>query len=99
MYSRDGLQRGELKGISSAVGGIFQVIEKGVVICDVSDEGLVRIFQLVESFCCRPAVCCKSTSISVVKYETATVYSAWDDAHSKSSKSLVSIPSESKENV
>jgi hypothetical protein len=78
---------------------MFQVIEKGVVICDVSDEGLVRLFQLVESFCCRPAICCKPTSISVVKYEIATVHSAWDNAHSKSSKSLVSIPSESEENV
>src|SRR5277367_2969713 len=98
MYSRDGLQRGELKGIGSAVGGIFQVIEKGVVICDVSDKGLVRLIQLVESFCRRPAVCCKSTSISVVKYETAAVYPAWDHAYSKSKKASVYMLSVSTEN-
>jgi len=39
----DGLQRGELKGIGSAVGGIFQVVGKGVVICDVFDKALVRL--------------------------------------------------------
>jgi hypothetical protein len=37
MYLRDGLQRGELKGIGSAISSVFQVVGKGVVICDVSD--------------------------------------------------------------
>lgn len=78
MYLCDGLQRGELKGIGSAVGGIFQVVGKGVVICDVSDKALIRLLQPVQSFCRRPAFCCKPTSIPVVKYETAAVYPVWD---------------------
>jgi hypothetical protein len=91
MYLRDGLQRGELKGIGSAVGGVFQVIGKGFVVRHVSNKALVRFLYLVESVCRRPAFRCKSTSIPGCQTSDMRIAPSWDHTHSKSKKTSVDM--------